>query len=703
MTLSGTASVDFGSQISLDNWRDSMDSAPSDGQLTERGVPRQPEASSTPRLSFIETSFPALAISRVISADRRVHDPAYVAHRWWARRPPSLMRAILLAAVMEDGTTQREFWDSFGSPGTSLSGISVHDPFMGGGTTLVEASRLGASVSGTDVDPTAQMMVAHALDPAKESDVQEAGNALLEYLRDHFSVLYPDDGGEQLHSFWLAIVTCPKCGLAGPLYRSLVLARDCGKGGAVVRDDGATAFDPDTFELRYLQSPTQDRFAGAEREWHVSHATFEAAKYGCPGCGQRCSHRELQTGAAIRQLIAIERSPIGKRRKLMPPSDQDLEALDIADRMLADPPVPLKIPDGEFSATRRDARPRSFGIVAIRDLFTVRQLLVLGAAHAWVDCQEMPPAIDRAIRLALSNALLTNNRLCSYATDYGRLSPLYSIRGYSLPALPVELNPLHSRGGRGTIQQCVNRVVRSAGATVKRSIWNLDEANTEKKSQKLPRIAPKVDLRCCSAADASIESVIDLLTFDPPYFDYIDYEELAEPFRAWRPTVTVGGETLQSYISNGTQDFGQKLADCIRPALLARNNLFPIVFTYHSSKPEAWEAVGVALDSLNLSVTAMWPVRSDGHMGPQVRPGNCEWDVVIVCRPNVHTHPARIPVPSELWDPQCVDLDVGPADRANLELAHKIASSRFGKLADVAKKIDRSRGADGCFCKNKCN
>ena len=696
MSLTRTESIDFGSQISLGNWCDPKDPALPENQLTESGIPRQPDAPSTPRLSFIETSFPALAISRVIAADRRVHDPAYVAHRWWARRPPSLMRAILLAAVMEDGATQREFWDRFGGDVPSLSGIAVHDPFMGGGTTLVEASRLGASVSGTDVDPTAQMMVAHALRPARESDVKEAGNTLLEYLRGHFSALYPDDGGEQLHSFWLAMVTCPKCGSGGPLYRSLVLARDCGKGGAVVRDNAATVFDPDTFEIKYLRSPTQEKFTGAKREWQVSHATFEAAKYRCPACGQRWSHRELQTGAASRQLIAIERSPIGKRRKLLSPSDQDLEALDLADRMLADPPVPLKIPDGEFSATRRDARPRSFGIISIRDLFTARQLLVLGAAYAWVDCQGMPPATDRAIRLALSNALLTNNRLCSYATDYGRLSPLYSIRGYSLPALPVELNPLHSSGGRGTIQQCVNRVVRSAGATVKRSIWNFDESYPEKKTQELPRVAPTIELRCCSAADASMESVIDLLVFDPPYFDYIDYEELAEPFRAWRSTVTLVGETLQSSISNGPQEFGQQLADCIRPSLMARTSIFPIVFTYHSSKPEAWEAVGVALDRLNLCVTAMWPVRSDGHMGPQVRPGNCEWDVIMVCRPSIHTQTAQIPVPHEMWDPQFGDLAVGPADRANLALAHKIVSSRFGKLADVANEIDRSRGTDGC-------
>ena len=104
----------------------------------------------------------------------------------------------------------------------------------------------------------------------------------------------------------------------------------------------------------------------------------------------------------------------------------------------------MRIPDLDFHPVRRDPRPRSFGIAAIRDLFTPRQLLILGAANAWIESQNISDSTERALRLAFSNALVSNNRLCSYATDYGRLSPLYSIRGYSLPALSVELNPLHS-------------------------------------------------------------------------------------------------------------------------------------------------------------------------------------------------------------------------------------------------------------------
>ncbi len=645
--------------------------------------------------SLLEIGFPALAVSRVVAADSRAKDPSYAAHRWWARRPPSLMRAILLAATMDGEATERDFWHRYADDGPHLEGLSVHDPFMGGGTTLIEASRLGAEVSGSDVDPTAHLIVGHSLDPAQESEIQDIGDALLSFLRKHFSSLYPDDEGEQLHSFWIATVTCPHCGTAGPLYRSLVLARDCGKAGAVLRDDGATVFDPETLEVSYLTAATQRQFKGASHEWAVDHSTFDALKYRCPSCQKRSGHRELQSGAAPRKLVAIERTAPGRRRKLFGPGDRDLAALDLADELLGNPPVALRLPDAEFEPVRRDPRPRSFGIIGVRDLFTARQLLVLGAAHAWVDAEDMSKAAERAVRLVLSSALMTNNRLCSYATDYGRLSPLYSVRGYSLPALAVELNPLHSSGGRGTLRQCLNRVLRSTTTTTRRATWDVTRRTTEKVTLNLPQRAPSVDVRCSSAADAVLEAPIDLLVFDPPYYDYIQYDELTELFRAWDPSHVLSGETLQSAAADDAATFGLRLADCLRPALAVRKGGRPVAFTYHSAKPPAWEAIGVALDRLDLRVTAMWPVRSDGHMGHHSRPGSCAWDVVVVCRPARETYPTNIGEHKALWSENLDGLEIGDADLTSFKLAHEMAASRFGTPKRATRKSTSNGGTDG--------
>lgn len=146
--------------------------------------------------------------------------------------------------------------------------------------------------------------------------------------------------------------------------------------------------------------------------------------------------------------------------------------------------------------------------------------------------QDLEPQVHAGIRLALSNALTTNNRLCSYATDYGRPSALFSVRGYSLRWLPEELNPLHMSGGRGTLLQCIQRVTRSCDPKVRRYVWNHDEMVTQPQLLELSTRPSYVQLHCASASDVELKEPVDLVVFDPPYFDFIAYDELAELFRA---------------------------------------------------------------------------------------------------------------------------------------------------------------------------
>lgn len=67
---------------------------------------------------------------------------------------------------------------------------------MGGATTLVEAARLGADVTGIDVDPLAVLIAREELselgDPAA---FRAAADDLLSYLRDCCSELYVNRPG----------------------------------------------------------------------------------------------------------------------------------------------------------------------------------------------------------------------------------------------------------------------------------------------------------------------------------------------------------------------------------------------------------------------------------------------------------------------------------------------------------------------------
>ena len=106
----------------------------------------------------------------------------------------------------------------------------------------------------------------------------------------------------------------------------------------------------------------------------------------------------------------------------------------------------------------------------------------------------------------------------------------------------------------------------------------------------------------------------------------------------------------------------------------------PIAFTYHSTNRDAWDAIGDAIGAAGLRVTAIWPVKSDGHMGHHSHDGNSEWDLVIVCRRFTETEPCEPSFKVDQWSKDVQPLRVSDADRRNMGLALAMAASRFGTL-----------------------
>jgi hypothetical protein len=62
--------------------------------------------------------------------------PIIAVHKWFARRPGTLFRGLLLSEFVT-GPLRESFFRS-----NNLRGICVADPFMGGGTPLIEANRV---------------------------------------------------------------------------------------------------------------------------------------------------------------------------------------------------------------------------------------------------------------------------------------------------------------------------------------------------------------------------------------------------------------------------------------------------------------------------------------------------------------------------------------------------------------------------------
>ena len=68
--------------------------------------------------------------------------PIIAVHKWFARRPGTLFRGLLLSEFSKE-----ELQEIFYKP-NNFSCLHICDPFMGGGTPIIEANRVGCDVTG---------------------------------------------------------------------------------------------------------------------------------------------------------------------------------------------------------------------------------------------------------------------------------------------------------------------------------------------------------------------------------------------------------------------------------------------------------------------------------------------------------------------------------------------------------------------------
>src|ERR1044071_9772906 len=126
--------------------------------------PLPPHVTSPARRLIESDAFPIEFVSRLAEMEswrKEVFRPIYHVHKWWAKRLGSVFRGVLLGCVLPDS---RELSDDF-YRSHDFAGLTVLDPFMGSGTTIGEAHKLGFSALGRDINPVAVNAVRVALGP----------------------------------------------------------------------------------------------------------------------------------------------------------------------------------------------------------------------------------------------------------------------------------------------------------------------------------------------------------------------------------------------------------------------------------------------------------------------------------------------------------------------------------------------------------
>src|SRR5207248_2621777 len=91
----------------------------------------------------LESDFPVEDLVPLAIREGNRKKPIYELHKWWARRLGSNFRMLILGALSSSRRSNATLWKYFYSD-INVPSLTVFDPFMGGGTSIVEASKLGA-------------------------------------------------------------------------------------------------------------------------------------------------------------------------------------------------------------------------------------------------------------------------------------------------------------------------------------------------------------------------------------------------------------------------------------------------------------------------------------------------------------------------------------------------------------------------------
>lgn len=609
---------------------------------------------------------PLAQLAHLACKEGQASTPIYRVHRWFARRLGTQFRGILAGLALGEDEADR-FWNLFEGE-LSLQDILVVDTFVGGGTSVVEASRCGARVIGFDIDPVAAFITRFELAAATYSGIPEVVQTITtqvaEQLREYHLTNVEGHLEEVLHHFWVELATCRDCGHTFEAHPHYELAHDSAKKRRWVfcracHQVHEVSLEETRFDCHCGQSTIIS--AGTLGKWSVVR---------CPECGhsEDLSTRGRASGQPPTWRLFAQEYLLknGRRntRHFKAASDADQERYASAVTQLAvveaelgrlapERPIPV---DG-----RLDGRPLIHGFRTYRQLFNARQLLHLTRLGHQIRAVG-DEAAKRLLAMAFSDHLTTNCMYTGYAFGYRRTSPMFSIHGYRHISRPVELNPWLLGTGRGTFPNAVRKLDKAIRFAKHPAII----AKTGERRAGTGRIGiaqgtvstdpadilegrTRAAVVCrSSAALAELGSgTVDLVLTDPPYLDNVNYSELSDFYLAWhqalgvavapyddvnRPAPLLENLAVNRRNQEAIQRYETELTEIFRQCNRVLHEDGVCVFTYHHLSWKAWLALGTALARSGLRCTAVLPMRGEGQGGLHSKAGSIKWDAILVCR-----------------------------------------------------------------------
>ena len=272
------------------------------GQDNACSAARDRACSALPDPCLLEAGqLPLVELAGLAAREGRRPRPIYTGHKWFARRLGSVFRALLVGAAL---APDEDFWASYYGD-ANLRDIVVLDPFVGGGTSVVEALRLGATTQAVDVDPVA---CAVSRFEARAADVPDLSEALRELqctvgedLRRYHMTAGTEARDVVLHHFWVQVVGCEMCGESFEAHPNFVLAEDRKHRWVVCSQCG------DVHRRQARHERFRCHTCGTRTGVRQGNVSFGRAR--CPHCGERRALIDVGRSAGtppVWRLFALE-------------------------------------------------------------------------------------------------------------------------------------------------------------------------------------------------------------------------------------------------------------------------------------------------------------------------------------------------------------------------------------------------------------
>ncbi|MFW9905138.1 MAG: hypothetical protein ACFFFH_12440 [Candidatus Thorarchaeota archaeon] len=624
---------------------------------------------------LIEQNFPIREISQLAIPERSSYKPIYQISKWFARRSSSTFRALLLGAILPSSADlMANFYSNH-----DFTNITILDPFVGGGTTIIESLRLGLKCIGVDINPVAWLITKTEAEFMNIEELKKLIKDCEKKIKPQIKKWYITNcpicnrQADIIYAHWVKLVSCETCEQQISLFRDFIVAVKgeiysilCPSCFAVFNHLGSLPPFLSCPQCQFEFNPLKGNRIGRN-----------ACK--CLKCGKTIQILDILKKTQQKlssKLYAIEGycahcantnnqdSPLKITRykfvKGVSQSDMDLFNRAKAQWKLSS--LKFQWPKGliPFGVATKTLHNHNYN--TWDDLYNDRQLLALTMVLDYI--QKISDIRSQEMFLAaFINLLNHNNVLTRYSPKGQKVEGIFARHDFHPLSTFTENNVWGTKFGRGTWIKCLNRLLKGKeynlapynyqrdvsplGNYVKRKIISgkIDGRILTDYSKNFPFVEENLLLLCQDSEDLKdLPLSVDLIISDPPYADNVNYSELADFFYVWLRLVLQdrykwfeAKETpkdAEAIISPGRSlDYYDKLFGIFT---VIKSKLKPdglLVFTFHHSDKQIWFKLADVLFRSGFQVVKTYSIPSEARNVLNIQKKRAiAFDLIIVCR-----------------------------------------------------------------------